>query len=302
MVVAGLAAVPLLTANRYHLVLITLTLLWMGFASCWNIVSGFLGYVSFGHAALFGLGAYIFGIGTARYGLPILVALPLAFALVGMFSLLFGILTLRIRGHYFAIATLGLAEVTRITVEAARGFTRGTFGFGLPVSITGIDPRVPYYVALAAVIAVVSGSAAVLWSDYGARLLAIREDETAAASVGISPTWHKLTAFVFSGALSGLLGGVFAWVLGYLTPDTVFAPLVSLQVVVMVIIGGMGTLLGPLVGGAAFYLLGELVLVRLSNLHLVGLGIILVVAMLFMRRGIVGTLQHARWWPKGLRL
>lgn len=299
---AALAAVPLLTDNRYVLLLGTLTLLWMGLASCWNLVTGFTGYISFGHAALLGLGAYTVGLATTRYGMALVPALVLAPLLVALFSLVFGLLALRLQGHYFAIATLGLAEATRVLVEAARGFTQGTFGFGLPVPITGVKPAVFYYALLAALAVTVAVCTLVLWSGYGARLLAIREDETAASSLGINTTWHKLSAFVLSGALTGLFGGLYAWVLGYLTPEAVFSSSLSLQIVVMTIIGGLGTVLGPLLGGAIFYLLAELVLVNVPQLHLLVFGTVLALAMLFLRRGVIGTLEHSRVWPRGLRL
>lgn len=298
----AVATLPLFLDTRFYLVLATLTVMWMGLASAYNVFTGYCGYLSFGHAAFVGLGAYVVGIGTTRYALGLPAALFAAFALGGVFALVLGLLTLRIRGHYFAIATLGVAEATRALINHFRGFTKGTFGFGLPIDITLLPAELQFYVMLGIVALTVAASAAVLWSRFGARLLAIREDETAAEAVGINTAWYKIAALGISGAFSGLLGGMFAWTLGFLTPETVFSPVISLQMVVMTIIGGTGTISGPLIGGAAFYLLREQALQTAPSVHLIVMGVLLVVGMLLLRRGIVGTLQEARFWPKGLRI
>lgn len=300
---AGLAVFPAFYLNNtYQVRIVTLMMMWMGLATAWNIISGFTGYISFGHAALFGFGAYTVGLGTARYDLELWVALPLAFVLVGIVSFFFGLLTLRIKGHYFAIATLGLAEAARVLVNYARSITEGAIGFPLPIDLILIDPLVPYYVMLGGLVAVVITAAVILFSDFGIRLLSIREDEVGAEALGINTARSKVIAFTISGAFTGFFGGMFAWILNFLSPENVLTPFVSLQIVVMVIVGGMGTLLGPLAGGAGFYLLSEFALVTSPRLNLFMLGTILIVSMLFLRRGIFGTLQASRFWPKGFRL
>src|SRR5687768_12080628 len=124
----GMLFYPSIADSRYHLTLATLTMMWMGLASSWNLISGFTSYASFGHAALFGLGSYIVGIGTVRYKLSVYVALAAAAVLVGMFSLVLGLLTLRTKGHYFAIATLGVSEGVRVIVNSWRSYTKGSIG------------------------------------------------------------------------------------------------------------------------------------------------------------------------------
>ncbi|MDH3189097.1 MAG: branched-chain amino acid ABC transporter permease, partial [Acidimicrobiia bacterium] len=239
---------------------------------------------------------------TVRYDAPIWIALVAAFLLTGVVSVVLGLITLRIKGHYFAIATLGMAEAVRVLVNAARPITQGAIGFPLPIDLIKISPLVPYYVALGTLVLIVTVSALILGSDFGLRLLAIREDEIGAEALGVATSQAKIAAFVISGALTGLLGGVFAWVLNFLSPESVLIPAVSLQIVVMVIVGGMGTIAGPLVGGLGFYLLSEFALINAPRLNLAILGSILVIAMLFFRRGIFGSLQASRWWPKGLRI
>ncbi|MDH3729716.1 MAG: branched-chain amino acid ABC transporter permease [Acidimicrobiia bacterium] len=299
----GFAALPTFwLANTYQVRVATLVMMWMGLATAWNIVSGFTGYISFGHAALFGSGAYVVGLGTARYDLELWVALPLSFVLVGALSFFFGLLTLRIKGHYFAIATLGVAEAIRVLINYARSITEGVVGFPLPIDLILIDPKVPYYIMLGGLIAVVITAAMILSSDFGIRLLAIREDEAGAEALGINTARSKVIAFTISGAFSGFFGGMFAWILNFLSPESVLTPFVSLQVAVMVIVGGMGTIVGPLAGGLGFYMLSEFALVTAPRLNLLLLGSVLIVSMLFMRRGVFGTLMASRFWPRGFRL
>lgn len=298
----GMLFYPSFADSRYHLTLATLTMMWMGLASSWNLISGFTSYASFGHAALFGLGSYIVGIGTVRYELNVYVALAAAGALVGLFSLFLGFLTLRTKGHYFAIATLGVSEGVRVIVNSWRSYTKGSIGFSLPIDLVTDDGKRQFYAMLGALAAIVAVSAAILWSRFGTRLLAIRDDEEVAEALGVRASGYKIAALVLSGAFAGLFGGIFAWVLGYLTPEATLTPLISLQIAVMAILGGRGTLLGPLVGGAAFYLVGEYLLVKTGELHAVLLGLVLICTMLFLRQGIVGTLQATRIWPRGLRL
>ncbi len=111
-----------------------------------------------------------------------------------------------------------------------------------------------------------------------------------------------MIAFTISGAFTGFFGGVFAWILNFLSPESVLTPFVSLQIVVMAIVGGMGTIIGPILGAVGFYLLGEFALINAPRLNLAILGSVLIVAMLFLRRGIFGTIIHSRFWPRGFRL
>jgi branched-chain amino acid transport system permease protein len=296
------ALVPEMVDNNYQLRVATYVVMYMGLATAWNMFSGFTGYPSFGHAAFFGLGAYATGLGTARYGLSIWAALVVSFVLVGVFSLAMGLLTLRLRGHYFAVATLGIAEAIMAIVNWGKSYTKGTFGFALPLSATNVSYATQYRVMLLCFAAVVTVATIILWSKLGSRLLAIREDEVATESLGINTALAKIIALGISGAFTGLFGGVFAWILGFLTPESVFASRIGLEMVVMAIVGGIGTVLGPIIGGLLFYLLPEVLIGERTEMYLVWIGGVLIITVLFLRRGLIGTLQQSRFWPKGLRL
>jgi branched-chain amino acid transport system permease protein len=310
----GMGLVPVLfilpqfLSNAYQIKIATDTLVYMGLGVSWALFSGYSGYISFGHAAFFGLGAYVTGLGTQRHGLGLIAGLGLAFVIVGIAALLVGLLTLRLKGHYFAIATLGIAEAARALVEWGRSYTHGTFGFAMPIEIVSRAPTTKYYVVAAALVAVTVVGLGMIWSSYGLRLIAIREDELAVEALGIRSALSKIGALGISGAFTGLFGGLFAWGQGFLTPEAVFATRWSLEPIVMSTVGGMGTLVGPLVGGMFFYLVpeflieNEIFLQRRDELYLVMLGVMLILVTLFAKRGIFGILERSRFWPKGFRL
>lgn len=297
----ALAAMPVLTDNRYYLVLAALTLVWMGVALSWNLFSGLTGYISFGHAAFFGLGAYASAVTADRLGSGLAVNLCVGMVVAAALATLIGALSLRLQGHYFAIATLAMAEATRVVITLMGDLTGGTFGLGLPVSYQSVSPGVKYWVVLGALGAAVAVSVVTLWSPLGSRLLSIREDEVAVAALGVDSRPYKVSAFVLSGALTGLFGGLAAWIHGFLTPEAVLSPVINLEIIIMVIVGGMGTIAGPVIGAAVFYLVSERILVAVPSGHLVVLGAVLILTMLFMRDGIMGAIARTKLWPEGFR-
>jgi branched-chain amino acid transport system permease protein len=287
--------------NSYAVLIFMLTLLWMGLALSWAIFSGFTGYMSFGHAALLGLGAYGVGIGLNHNVLPLWALVIVVSLGCGLVSLIFGAMTLRVSGPYFAIATLGVAQGILVLVESANGLTGGVNGLLLPYKYAAQSLNDKYFAILAVTVLTTIVAAAILWTRFGTRLLAIREDEVAAEGIGINTSLYKVAAFVVSGTLTGAFGGLYGWVLGFLTPDSLLTPLISLQISVMAIVGGMGTVAGPLLGGCLIYLLNNYTLS--SSPFLPGLieGGLLIVVILLFRGGIVGWLQRLPWWPKGFR-
>ncbi len=251
-------------------------------AESWNIIGGFTGYASFGNVAFFGIGAYTAGILLTKGGFPFALALLAAGALAALFAAAVGLPVLRLKGHYFAIATLGIAEAMREIVFNL-GITGGGTGLVLPILRS---PLPFFYLMLAILVAVTAVSAWLAHSRFGYGLAAIREDEDAAAAMGINTPLYKTAAFALSGAFGGLAGAVHAYWITFIDPDAVFQVGTTIQMVILAVFGGAGTVAGPL--------LGALVLTSVSDwlsAHLVSLadlfhGVIIILVVLFMPRGL----------------
>lgn len=279
---AGLALVPLAVHRDDTLNLIFLILLSVTLAQSWNIIAGYAGQVNLGHAAFFGLGALV----TRTLwtgGTPVLVAMT-AGALVAMaFALAIGAPAFRLRGAYFAIGTLALSEVLRLTtgnffaeVSTLPATTIATYRLTLR-----------YYLALAlAALAVIVG-AALASSRLGLGVTAIREDEEAAASSGVSALRLKLTALVASTGLAGLAGGLFAYYHISYYPQHPFSPHWTFDALLITYIGGVGTLHGPVLGAVFYVLLGEYLASRWVDLHLLIFGVLFILIVLLFPGGLV---------------
>lgn len=288
LVLAALAAAPLMLSG-YQTVFILLTLLYIGLAYSWNLISGYTGYLSFGHVAFFGIGAYSVGILASTHGWPWPVAVLFGGLLCAVLAVPLGWIMLRLRGPYFAIGMLAVAEGTRLLVSVWRGVTRG--GSGIFVS-TSYNVRPVYYSLLAIVVILLTLTFWVDNSRFGLRLLSIREDEDAAEVLGINTMQLKLKAFVLSAAFPGMIGGLYAWYIGYIDPGSVFALSFSLNMVLMTLLGGAGTFIGPLIGGASFAVVLETLWARFPAYHLMVSGASIVVIVLFIPNGLVAVLRR----------
>lgn len=263
-------------------------LMWVALAGSWNLISGLTGYVSFGHIAFFGAGAYTSSILIVRAGWPWLPAALAGGAVAGVLALMIGATCLRLKGPYFAIAMLGLNEVLRVLVSYFEGLTGGGLGLSLPT----LDASVPVYYAMAAVAALVTLlTYLIVTSRFGLRLMTIREDEVAAEAMGIDAFRHKLVAFFLSAVAPGIVGGLFARDQGYIEPISVFPLAMTITMIVMVLFGGKGTVWGPVIGAILLFVVQELVWARFIYLHQLLFGAIIVVVVLLMPRGILGLLQ-----------
>lgn len=302
LVLALLTVLPAIAGSRFTITFAMLAMIWMGAALAWNILSGYTGYISLGHAAPFGVGGYAVALGTSEFGFPIGLSMVIAVVLSGLLSLVLGGITLRLSGAYFAIATLGIAEVFRVGFSAYRQWTGGVIGVYLPMDIVGAPVSRRYY----AILGIFALSLLLAWllhfSRLGIRLLAIGQDEGAAESLGVNTSGAKVLAFTLSGALTGAFGGCYMWVLGFIDPNAVFQPVVSLQIAIMAIIGGGGTILGPLLGAAVLYAGTDWISLHFTHVHLIVYGASLVLAMLFLRDGLMGALRRSAWWPTGVRV
>ena len=280
-VLAALA--PLAMANAYAFRLVQLLFLNILLASAWNLVGGFAGQISFGNSSLFGVGAYATSM-LWLAGFHPLWTMPAAALLAGVFGLVWGWPCLRLRGPYFAIATIGVSEATRIIVnniEAAGGAS----GLTLPLEQEG-GPVFLYALGAVLAVAAVVVSDLVRRSRLGLGLLALREDAAAAAASGVAVGRLQTTAFVIAAALTGLGGSYYAQFTLYVVPEKVFGFDLSISMVLMVLVGGIGTVSGPLLGAAVFLFLEQFVLASLADLHLAALGAILIAIILLDPRGL----------------
>ncbi len=290
-----LALLPLTRPTGSTLFAFSQLFLLVTLASNWNLIGGMTGYVDFGHAVFFGIGAYTMGILVTRAPvvfaphLSFWQAFPFAGITAALFALFIGLPTLRLKGPYFSIAMLGTFVAMREIIRILRPLTGGGEGLDLPPVL---DRTRDYYFTLVLMAFVV----ALMWwirrSEFGHSLIAIREDEIGAEMRGINTTLHKITAFVMAAFLTGLAGGFWAWQNTYIDPDVVFIESRTVEMVMMSMLGGLGTVWGPPLGATILYVLKDLVWGRLLELHLLALGVLLVIIVLFMPEGILGTLGN----------
>jgi branched-chain amino acid transport system permease protein len=262
--------------------------MWIALASSWNLISGLTGYVSFGHVAFFGIGAYAGAILITSAGWAWPVAALAGGLAACLLALLIGYPCLRLKGPYFAIAMLGLNEVLRALVSYFEGLTGGGSGLSLPA----LDAlRSIYYVMGGLAAAVIAATYLILTSRFGLRLMTIREDEIAAEAMGIDTFHHKLAAFLLSAIGPGIAGALTARDQGYIEPISVFPLVVTVTMIVMVLFGGKGTVWGPVVGAVALFVIQEIVWARYPYVHPLLFGAIIVAVVLLMPRGVLGLLQ-----------
>jgi branched-chain amino acid transport system permease protein len=269
--------------------------MWIALAGSWNIISGLTGYVSFGHVAFFGAGAYTAGIliGSSGWSWP-LAALA-GGAAAALLALGIGWPCLRLKGPYFAIAMLGLNEVLRALVSYFEGLTGGGNGLSLPT----LDATVPVYYAMGLIaVAVTLAARLIIDSRFGLRLMTIREDEVAAEAMGIPTFRHKLLAFLLSAIGPGIAGALTARDQGYIEPLSVFPLATTITMIVMTLFGGKGTVWGPVLGATVLFVAQEMVWARYPYVHPLLFGAIIVTVVLVMPRGVLGLVQTKYRLPR----
>ena len=287
MLVAALAVYPAF-GSGYGVRAMLQIFMWIALAGSWNLISGLTGYVSFGHVAFFGAGAYTGAILVTKAGWPWLTAALAGGVGACAVALVIGYPCLRLKGPYFAIAMLGLNEVLRALVSYFEGLTGGGSGLSLPT----LHATIPIYYAMALTAAAVTLlTYLIITSRFGLRLMTIREDEVAAEAMGIDTARHKLYAFLLSAAGPGIAGGLAARDQGYIEPISVFPLATTITMIVMVLFGGKGTVWGPVLGAVVLFVSQELVWARFPYLHQLLFGAIIVAVVLLMPRGILGLLQ-----------
>jgi branched-chain amino acid transport system permease protein len=289
-VVIAALLVPQFTDRRDTLNLLFLVYLYVTMAQSWNILAGYAGQINLGHAAFFGVGAWTTrGLWTDE-GVPFLVAFLMGGLTAMVFAIFFGIITFRLRGVYFAIGTLALAEALRITVanllpniESLPGPTIARYE---------LEPR--YYLALGLTLF----AAATVWflprTRVSLGILAVREDEAAAEASGVNPLVHKLIALALSSFFAGLAGGTFAFYHISYYPAFTFSAVWTFDAVLATFIGGIGTVAGPIVGGAFFIIVRERLAVSLVDLHQIFFGILFILVVLMLPGGLVEAWYRLR--------
>lgn len=273
--------------------------MFVALAQAWNLIGGFAGYASFGQVVFFGVGGYATAVLMTHLGVSFWLALPLSGLMAALYGALIGMPLLRLRGHYFAIATLGVAEGTREVVINLPELTGGGGGITLPTvgaeAVTeylGNDGFYVLFLVLAALSLLIAGL--VSRSSFGYALRAIHQDEDAAAAVGINTTRAKVLTFSLSGLITGLVGATYAFQQVTIYPERLFDSEFTVLMVVMVVIGGSGTVLGPLIGAVGLQLLSEWLRQSYTNVHTLLLGAVIIVAVVLMPQGLVNYVREAR--------
>ena len=277
-------------ADNYVLRVATTMLMYSALALGWNFIGGFAGYPSFATAAFFGLGAYASGVLQTK-GLPMMAAWILAGAIAALFAAALGRAILHLRGHYFAIASLVVAEVLREVTNSATDLTGGGMGLNLPVLSADVttQARLFYYATFVVAATALASAALVARNRLGFGLRCIQQNEDAAIVLGINTRRYKVAAFTLSAVFPGLCGAIYASWVNYIDPTDVYDVLLSVKPIVMVLLGGVGTVLGAVYGAFLFLLMEELVWRNLLQFHAGLLGIIVVCLVLFLPHGLRGV-------------
>lgn len=275
-----------------------LLLMYVALATSLNILLGYTGYVNFGHIVFFGLGGYVGFYFLSRHGWPLWWAALAGGTASGLLALLLGAAVLRLRGAYFALATIGVNEAVRAFVNSFTPFGGPT---GMSLNFSTYDayggPASALWLTFGAMfgltLLVLAVSYLVKFSRFGLGLMVIREDEDAAMVMGVRTPWTKTWAFVLSAVFPGIVGALFFFKNGNVEPGDAFRLQMSIETIVMVMLGGQGTVLGPLVGSAAYERLRGYLLTSLlfKNLHLALAGLLLLIIILFVPAGLVGWLR-----------
>jgi len=282
-VLMALAAVTPWIGNRYHVSFMFFLLMYLAMTATYDLVGGYMGYINLGHGAFFGLGAYMYGITVAQGGHPVL-ALAFAAVAAGTFARLIAVPLFRLRGVYFAIATFGILKLLEVLAVNIDHVTGGTPGLSTPPTASTLPT---FYLMLGAAIVAMGLNVWVANSRLGLGLVSLREDEEVAEAAGIDTRRLKCNVLMLSAVVPGVVGAIYMWQLTYINPTTAFGFEFSFAPIIMAMLGGTGTLAGPLVGTVFLSLVEELLWSHLGYLHLTMYGIVLVLVGIFMPGGLM---------------
>ena len=266
------------------------TLIMVTLAQSWNIIGGYTGYTAFGNSVFYGLGGYGTAIAMVQFHWPFAAGLALGAALAVAFALLLGLPVLRLRGQYFAIATLGLVGVMTAIVSNV-DIAGSNVGLVLPL-LKG--DTLFYELALALAVLTTLTVAWISRSRFGFGLIAIRENEEAAEVMGIDTTLHKVLAFMLSALFTALAGGIHAYWITYIDPAGAFDVTLNVKMIIMVVFGGPSTVFGPVVGAFVLSAISEFLAIKVTGLAGMFFGLVVVTAIVFMPRGLADVMRRFR--------
>ena len=288
-VVLAIAAVPWIGSDVMVQFGIS-TLLLAVLAQSWNIIGGYCGYASFGHSTFYGLGSYGVAIAMAQWNLPFAVGMCLGAALAVIFAVLLGLPILRLKGHYFAIATLALAlAMTAIVSNIAIA------GQNIGLVLPPLNNDLLFYELSLALL--VAATLTIFWltkSRFGFGLIAIRENEEAAAVMGVNTTLYKVLAFALSGVFAALAGGIHAYWITFLDPDSAFDIGLNVKMIIMAVFGGPGSILGPVLGAFVLSAISEVLASEVTTVAGLFFGLVVVAAVVLMPRGLADLFRRFR--------
>ena len=300
-VLMALPALQFVGNYNYVIHLVLYTACYVVMASGWNILGGFTGYISLGHNVFFAIGGYFAGMIFARYGVSTIILAPIAGLVAAMAGYAIGLISLRVRGPSFIISSLALVMIFRIFFENWE-FVGGAAGVSLKAnSLSVVWAKLPYYYAFVIMAAfAVWVSYKIKHSKFGLGLRAISKDEIKAESAGIDTRTYKVLAFAISAFFVGMAGAVWGEYLTYIRPNIFLVILISVNMVLMCILGGKGTIAGPVVGAILIVAFNELFVATLgaSEINILSTGLIMMISLMFFPLGIVGSLAQHNMLPR----
>jgi len=291
-----LAALFPVVSSSYITIGLTV-LMFTGWATSWNILGGWAGQLSLGHATFVGLGAYFVAIGASQFELAPWWSILIGMGVAAILAFLWGKLTFGLHGPYFTLSTIAIAEMVRLVAINEGWLTGGATGVFIdylpePFGLDLFDKTVQYYLMLIYAAITLLVTIFISTRKFGYQLKAVRDNEEAAMAAGINPTQVKLKAFVLSAMLTALGGGIYGIFLSFIEPHLIFNLLLSVQIALTVIIGGRGTIWGPAVGAAVLIVFGEVFRTVFEQANMLVYGILILVVILAMPKGIVGEYAH----------
>jgi branched-chain amino acid transport system permease protein len=303
----GALAFPLLQFSvggmNYWLHMLLFVFMNIAIASSWNIIGGYAGYISLGHNVFFAIGGYAAAISFAYFGISPFIAFPLAGLIAMAVGFVVGLITLRTRGPTFIISTIALVLLAKIMFDNWR-YVGGANGISLPLLDLPVEwVKLPfYYLMLLLAVGATYLSFRIRRSKFGLGLRAISQDEVKAEVAGVPTRLYKTLAFALSGLFIGMAGALWGYYLTYLSPVIFLSILVGAKFVLMTILGGRGTVSGPVVGAVIFIAVNEFFVAQLgaTELNIVATGLLLILVLVFFPEGIVGSLKKSGRLPRML--